>query len=318
MQTYVIQRIALAIPTLIGISILIFVAMRILPGDPLAMIGGAEGGRSLTPEQTAIARASLGLDQPLYVQYLSWMRDVLRGDLGRSFWRDEPIRVLILRRAPITIEIAMLAVLVAWVVGVPVGVVSALKRGTRLDMLARVVSVIFLAIPSFWLAMLILMFTVLWFLWRPPIEMVYLWEDPKANLQMVALPAAVLGLGIGAVIARFSRSSMLEVLGHDYVRTARAKGLPAWRVIWPHALKNAILPVITVTGNVLGALLGGSVAVETAFAVPGLGNALVQAVGQRDWMVIQNLVLIYGVLFTLVNLLVDLSYRWVDPRIRYG
>jgi peptide/nickel transport system permease protein len=264
-----------------------------------------------------MARVSLGLDKPLHEQYLSWMADVLRGDLGRSFWREEPIRVLIVRRAPITIEIATLAVLISWIIGIPVGVLSALKRESKLDHVMRVATTVFLAIPSFWLAMLILMFTVLNFLWRPPIEMVYLWENPSSNLQMVAGPAAVLGLGLAAIMARFSRSSMLEVLGQDYVRTAQAKGLLNRQVIWPHALKNAILPVITVTGGALGGLLGGAVAVETAFLVPGLGNALVVALAQRDWMVIQNLVLIYGVIHTLVNLIVDLSYRWIDPRIRY-
>ncbi len=317
MQTYVVRRVLLAIPTLIGISVLIFVVMRVLPGDPISVLLGGETNRILSPEQVQLARMSLGLDRPLYVQYLSWMGDVLRGDLGRSFWREEPVRVLILRRAPITIEIATLAVLISWSIGIPVGVLSALKRESKLDYVVRAVTMLFVAIPSFWLAMLILMFTVLNFLWRPPIEMVYLWENPWSNLQMVAGPAGVLGLGLAAVIARFSRSSMLEVLGQDYVRTARAKGLFDRQVIWPHALKNAFLPILTATGGAFGGLLGGAVAVETAFLVPGLGNALVAALSQRDWIVIQNLVLLYGVIHTVINLIVDLSYRWIDPRIRY-
>lgn len=316
MQKYVLRRLFLAVPTLVGISVLIFLAMRVLPGDPLRAVVG-ESGMMLTEEQLNAARKSLGLDKPIHMQYLSWMADVLRGELGKSFWRGEPVRDIIVRRGPITAEIAILGVVISWLVGIPIGVLSAIKRNSLLDYLARTITALFLGIPSFWLGMVIVMVTVLCFYWQPPRTLVYLWDDPSTNLQMIIGPAVVLGVGIAAQVARFSRSSMLEVMGEDYVRTAYAKGLANRQVIWPHMLKNAILPVITVTGNVLGFLLGGSVAVETAFHVPGLGTALVYALGERDWMVIQNLVLLYGVLFTLVNLIVDLSYSWFDPRIRY-
>ncbi len=319
MQSYVVQRLLAAIPTLFGITILIFLAMRVLPGDPFLAVGGEMATTvRMSEEQIRQARAQLGLDRPYHEQYLSWMGDIARGELGRSFWRDEPVRDLIVRRAPISAEIAVLAIFVAWLIGIPVGVLSATRTNTVIDYVARVFTVLFLAIPGFWLGILIVTFLVLTFLWRPPITSADIWEDPWGNVQMVIGPALVLGFGIAATLARFSRSSMLEVLGDDYVRTARAKGLPGRAIIWPHALKNAMLPTITVTGAAMGSLLGGAVAVETAFSVPGLGLTLVQALNERDWTIVQNLVLLYGVLFTFINLLVDVSYSWFDPRIRFS
>ncbi len=319
MQTYILQRLLAAVPTVFGITVLIFLAMRVLPGDPFLAVGGEMAVTvRMTEEQIRQGRAQLGLDRPYYQQYLSWMGDIARGEFGRSFWRDEPVRDLIARRAPISAEIALLAIVVAWLIGIPVGVLSATRTNTVIDYLARIFTVLFIAIPGFWLGILIVTFLVLTFLWRPPIASADLWEDPLTNIQMVIGPAMVLGLGIAAVLARFSRSSMLEVLGDDYVRTARAKGLPGRAIIWPHALKNAMLPTITVTGAAMGGLLGGAVAVETAFSVPGLGLTLVQALNERDWTIVQNLVLLYGVLFTMINLMVDISYSWFDPRIRYG
>ena len=319
MRNYVVQRLLAAIPTIFGITVLIFLAMRVLPGDPFLAVGGeAAATVRMTEEQIRQAREQLGLDRPYWQQYLSWMGDIARGEFGRSFWRDEPVINLIARRAPISAEIAILAMIVAWLIGIPIGVLSATRTNTIVDYIARIFAVLFIAIPGFWLAIIIVTTLVLAFLWRPPISSVELWVDPWTNLQIVIGPGIVLGLGIAAVLARFSRSSMLEVMGEDYVRTARAKGLAMRTIIWPHALKNAMLPTITVTGTSIGGLLGGAVAVETAFSVPGLGLTLVQALNERDWAIVQNLVLLYGVLFTLVNLLVDVSYSWFDPRIRYG
>lgn len=319
MQTYIMRRLVAAVPTLFGITVFIFLAMRVLPGDPFLAVGGDMTSTiRMTEEQIRQARAQLGLDRPYYQQYLSWMGDIARGELGRSFWRDEPVRDLIARRAPISAEIAIVAICIAWLIGIPAGVLSATRTNTLVDYVSRVFTVLFIAIPGFWLGILIITFLVLTFLWRPPITSADIWDDPWGNIQMVIGPALVLGMGIAAVLARFSRSSMLEVLDDDYVRTARAKGLPSRVIIWPHALKNAMLPTITVTGTAIGGLLGGAVAVETAFSVPGLGLTLVQALNERDWTIVQNLVLLYGVLFTLVNLVVDLSYSWFDPRIRYS
>jgi peptide/nickel transport system permease protein len=318
MRKYLTQRLLIAVPTLFGVTLLIFIAMRVLPGDPLSAIAGEGGGTYvLSKEQLQAARVSLGLDRPYVVQYLDWLKDILRGDLGKSFWRGEPIRELIFRRGPITGQIALMAIILSWVIGLPVGLVGALWRNSWTDYAFRFVVTLFLAIPSFWVGLMVVLSLVLAFTWRPPLTIVYLWDDPIRNLQMTAGPAVILGVALAAMMARITRSSVLEVLGEDYVRTARAKGLREGIVVWRHALVNAMLPILTVSGTAFGALLGGSVAVERAFGVPGLGLALVFAVAERDWMLIQNLVLLYGVIFVLVNLVVDVSYGWFDPRIRY-
>jgi peptide/nickel transport system permease protein len=318
MRKYLAQRLLIAVPTLLGVTLLIFIAMRVLPGDPLAAISGEGGGSYvLTQEQLQAARASLGLDRPYVVQYLDWLKDILRGDLGKSFWRGEPIRELIFRRGPITGQIAVMAVILSWIIGLPVGLMGAVWRNSWTDYVFRFVVVLFMAIPSFWVGLMIVLSLILAFTWRPPLTIVYLWDDPIRNLQMTAGPALVLGIALAAMMARITRSSVLEVLGADYVRTARAKGLRERIVVWRHALVNAMLPILTVSGTAFGALLGGSVAVERAFGVPGLGLALVFAIAERDWMLIQNLILLYGFIFVLINLAVDISYGWFDPRIRY-
>lgn len=317
MNRYVLRRILVSVPTIIGITILIFLVMRVLPGDPVSVVFGQESFASLSKADQARFRADLGLDQPLHIQYLQWMEAVAHGDFGRSFWRNDTVRDLLLRRGPITIQIALMAIVFSWIVGIPIGIASATRRGTWQDHAMRAISTLFLAIPSFWLGVAVVLVGVLYFSWRPPIEIAYIWSDPVRNLQMTIGPALALGAGAGAYVARITRSSMLELLYSDFVRTARAKGAAEKRVIWRHMLVNALLPVITLSGLILAGLLGGSVAVETAFGVPGLGTALVRALSDRDYMVVQNLVLIYAVIFTIVNLCVDLTYGWLDPRIRY-
>ena len=318
MQRYILRRLLTAVPTIFGITVLIFVVMRILPGDPLAQIASeSQGQYTLSAEELASARASLGLDRPLPLQYLSWVADVLRGDFGHSFWNTEPIRAVFVRRGMISLEIALLAVILSWLIGVPVGILSAAYRNSWLDNVVRVIMTLCLAVPSFWIGLSIVLTLVLVFTWRPPLTIVQPWEDPVKNLQIVIGPAIALGLGLAASLARMTRSAMLEALHEDYVRTARSKGLAEARVIARHVFRNALLPIITTSGAAMGALLGGAVATETAFGVPGLGNYLVQALNRRDWMVIQNLVFIYGIIFVVINLLVDLSYAWIDPRIRY-
>jgi len=318
MRTYLLQRALLGFVTLNGVTILIFLAMRVLPGDPLAMMT-AESGMTytLSDEELQSARAALGLDRPYYQQYLAWMADVARGDLGKSFWREEPINELIKRRGPITFQIAVLAVVLSWLIGLPVGVLSAVRRNTIPDYVSRVLVIFFVAVPPFWMALLIVLFGVLMFNWRPSLTVVQFWEDPSTNMQMVVGPAIVLGVGIAALTARMTRSATLEILHDDFVRTARAKGLREQAVVSRHVLRNALLPVVTVSGLALGGLLGGSVAVERAFGVPGLGTALVMAFSQRDWMVIQNLVLLYGIVFTIVNLAIDVVYALLDPRVAF-
>jgi peptide/nickel transport system permease protein len=319
MTQYLIRRLLLAIVTLFGVTIVIFVAMRVLPGDPLAMIyGEGQGIYVLTEEQVAAARASLGLDQPLYVQYLDWMADVFKGDLGYSFWVDTPISETIIRRGPITAEIALFAILLAWAIGIPAGILSAIWRETWLDYILRFFVTLFMAIPSFWLGLAMILFTVLVLNWRPSITIVQFWEDPRENLLMVLGPSVAIGIGIGALIARMTRTTVLETLREDYVRTARAKGLAERTLLIRHVLRNAMLPVITLSGLSLAGLLGGAVAVERAFGFPGLGSALAQGAVERDWMMVQNLTLLVAVVFVFINLVIDILYAWIDPRIRYS
>lgn len=318
MQTYILRRLALAVPTVFGVTILIFVAMRLLPGDPLEQIFGENTGiYVLSEKELAAARASLGLDKPLAIQYVTWIADVARGDMGSSFWTDQPISATILRRGPLTMQIGIAAVLVSWIVGLPIGILSAAWRNSPIDYVARFFITLFMAVPSFWLGMTFILVTVIFFSWKPPITVYNIWDDPIKNLQIMAGPSLALGIGMGAFIARMARTQLLEVFREDYVRTARAKGLGERIVMWRHVVRNALLPVITLSGLQFAFLLGGSVAVERAFSVPGLGTALVGGIEERDWMIIQNLVLLYAVVFVVINLIVDLAYGVIDPRIRY-
>jgi peptide/nickel transport system permease protein len=318
MLKYLLRRLLLAILTIFGVTVVIFIAMRVLPGDPLAMIyGEGQGIYVLTDAEVAAVKATLGLNRPLYQQYLGWMGDVFSGEMGYSFWSDVPIRDTILRRGPITAQIALIAIMLAWLIGVPIGVISALRRESWLDYVLRLVVTMFMAIPSFWLGLTMILFTVLVFNWRPSITIVQLWEDPARNLSMVMGPSVAVGVGLAAIIARMTRTTVLEVLREDYVRTAKAKGLRQQLIIVRHVLRNAMLPVITVSGLSLAGLLGGAVAVERAFGFPGLGSALAQGAVERDWMMVQNLTLLFAVTFVFINLVIDLLYAWIDPRIRY-
>ena len=318
MQKYLIRRGLFAVVTLIGVSMSIFVIMRVLPGDPLVAILGVEGHARMTPADREKIMADLGFSAPLPVQYVRWLRDIGTGKLGKSFFRGETVAEQIMHRGPISAEIALLSLIVSWLVGLPVGILSAFRPNSIPDAVARALSVLFIAIPGFWLGMLIVLAMLFWFGYKAPIIIVQLWQNPWQNLQIVVGPGVVLGLAQGAYIARMSRSCLLEVIGEDFVRTARAKGLKEGLVVMRHALPNALLPVITISGVLLGFVLGGSVAVEQAFGVPGLGRAMVSAVIEKDIIVVQNLVLLYAFIFVFVNVLVDLSYAWLDPRIRYG
>ncbi|PYN14405.1 MAG: hypothetical protein DME05_15465 [Candidatus Rokuibacteriota bacterium] len=317
MRKYLLRRALFGLSTLLGVSLIVFVVLRILPGDPLVAMFGIEGFAKLAPADRAHIMADLGLSDPLPVQYVRWMRDIASGSLGRSFFRGDKVSELILHRGPISAEIGLMSVLISWLIGLPIGIVSAFRPNSLSDNVARTMSVLFLAIPGFWLGMLIVLAALFWFNYKAPLVVVQLWQDPWTNLQLVIGPALVLGLGQGAYIARMSRSCLLEVIREDYVRTARAKGLQEALVVMRHALPNALLPVVTLSGILMGFVLGGSVAVEQAFGVPGLGRSLVVAVIERDTIVVQNLVLLYSVIFVFVNVAVDLSYAWLDPRIHY-
>ena len=318
MRKYVARRAVFALVTLLGVSLSIFVILRVLPGDPLVAILGVEGHARMTQADRERIMADLGLSDPLPVQYARWIGDIAAGRLGKSFFRGDTVSELIAHRGPISAEIGVLALIVSWLVGLPVGILSAFKPNSVPDGVARALSILFIAIPGFWLGMLIVLGLLFWFGYKAPIVIVHVWQNPWQNFQIVVGPALVLGLAQGAYIARMSRSCLLEVIGEDFVRTARAKGLGEGLVVMRHALPNALLPVVTISGVLLGFVLGGSVAVEQAFGVPGLGRSLVVSVIERDIIVVQNLVLLYAVIFVVVNVLVDLSYAWLDPRIRYS
>jgi peptide/nickel transport system permease protein len=314
---YIVRRLAFGALTVIGVSIVVFFVLRVLPGDPLVAIFGPEGFTKLSEADRAGYMAQLGLSDPLVVQYLRWVGDIASGSFGHSFFRAESVAEMILRRGPLTAEIALISVVLSWIVGIPVAIVSALRPNSIADNISRFISILFLAVPGFWVGMLIVLASLFWFGYRVPLAGVSLWEDPWANLQIVIGPGVVLGLGQGAYIARMARSSLLEVIREDYVRTARAKGLNARGVMRLHALPNALLPVITLSGILLGFVLAGSIPVERAFGAPGLGYAMFTAVSERDVFVMQNLVFLYAVVFVMLNIAVDVTIAWLDPRIRY-
>jgi peptide/nickel transport system permease protein len=316
MYSYITRRLVFGALTVLGVSIMVFVIMRILPGDPLVAIFGPEGYTKLTDAQREGYMRELGLSDPLWLQYLHWVQDIARGEFGHSFFRSESVADMILRRGPLTAEIALFSVMLSWLVGIPVAVVSALKPNTAADSIVRFFSILFLAVPGFWVGMLIVLALLFWFGYRAPLAGASLFSDPLVNLQLVVGPAIVLGMGQAAYIARMGRSSLLEVIREDYVRTARAKGLNGRWVIALHALPNALLPVITLSGVLMGLVLAGSIPVERAFGTPGLGYSMFTAVYERDVFVMQNLVFLYSVVFVLLNIVIDLAIAFLDPRIR--
>jgi peptide/nickel transport system permease protein len=315
--SYLVRRLAFGALTIVGVSIVVFVVMRVLPGDPLIAIFGNEGFTKLTPEQRENYMNALGLSDSLALQYWHWVVDIARGQFGHSFFRSESVADTILRRGPITAEIALLSVVLSWVVGIPVAVLSALRPNSVVDNVARFFSILFLAIPGFWFGMLIVLASLFWFGYKSPMAGVSLFDDTLGNFQIVIGPAVVLGLGQAAYITRMARSSLLEVIREDFVRSARAKGLTGRLVITLHALPNALLPVITLSGILLGFVLAGSIPVERAFGTPGLGSSMFIAVSERDIFVMQNLVFLYAVVFVMLKITVDVIIAWLDPRIHY-
>ena len=318
MLNYLFQRLLLAIPTLLGVSIIVFVAIRMVPGDAITAMLGTEAGL-LTQAQRASLESYFGLDKSPVQQYFSWLGNVLQGDLGYSVRLGQPVLDLIVERFPLTLELALLSTLVAIVVGVPLGIVAAVYRNTPADLFGRLFALIGLAAPNFLVATVLIYVLSVYFGYLPNAgNYVSLAEDPLKNLEQMMLPALTLGLAFSASIMRTTRSAMLEVLGQDYVRTARAKGLREQLVIRRHALRNALIPVVTLTGIELGYLLGGTVIIEQVFALPGLGRLTLNAIAQRDYALIQGATLFIACVVVLVNLLVDLGYAAIDPRISYG
>jgi peptide/nickel transport system permease protein len=296
--------------------VLVFAMVRLIPGDIVDLLIGSE--LYVGAEYRAELRAKYGLDQPIYVQYLRWIVQVLQGDLGSSLRNNEPVLGTLLLRFPLTLELALLSVVLSAAVAVPLGVISAVRRNSPLDFVVRLVAMVGLSVPNFWLAAMLLLLTSVVFRWQPDLRLVPFWQDPLTNLSQLLMPTVALSLALMAIVMRMTRSSMLEVLRQDYMQTARAKGLMPRVIMVRHALKNAFIPVLTVLGIQLGALLGGTVVIEVIFGLPGLGRLLVEGMTARDYPVIQGTVLFIAVAFVFVNLLVDLMYAYLDPRIRYS
>jgi peptide/nickel transport system permease protein len=310
---YVLRRILYTIPTLIFISIAIFLMVRLLPGDILDVLIG--GDITTTEEQRQAAREQLGLTGSYPEQYWNWLTSALQGDLGTSLRNAEPVGDILLRALPITLELIFLALLLAVVIGIPFGVISAVRRDSAHDYASRVTGLVGVSIPNFWLATLLLLFTSRVFGWVPPLTYISPLDDPIGNLSQFILPAVALCVFPLAIVMRMVRATMLEVLGQDYVRTARAKGV-AWRnVVSRHALRNALIPVVTIIGFEVGVLLGGAAIIEIIFGLPGVGNILLQSVFNRDYPLIQAATMLIATTFILANLLVDVLYGVLDPRI---
>jgi peptide/nickel transport system permease protein len=310
---YVLKRIFVAIPTLIGISIIIFLMVRLLPGDYISISLGAD--QSASPEQIHKAREQLGLTGSYPEQYWRWISDFVQGDFGFSFRNTEPVSDVLTHAVPITLELVILGLLIAVVIGLPLGILSAVKRDSTHDYLARVGGLIGVSIPSFWLATLLLLFTSRVFGWVPPLTYTPFYKDPIENLSQFILPAISISVFTLAIVMRMVRATMLEVLGQDYVRTARAKGVKRKVVISRHALRNALIPVVTIVGFEIGILMGGSAIVEIIFGLPGIGNTLINAIFNRDYPVVQAATMMIAFIFIFANLIVDLLYGVLDPRI---
>lgn len=317
MQAYVVRRLLALIPTLFFASVIVFVTVRLIPGDIIDLmlsqndIAAAKMGR----EQL---EAALGFDQPMWLQYWRWLGGILlNGDFGRSLWQNTPVREFLLARLPVTFELGLIALMVALSVAIPIGVYSAMRQDSSGDYVARSFSILMLAVPSFWIGTMVMVFPSIWWGWSPPMKFVAFSADPLQNLGQMVTPAIILGLGLSALTMRLTRTMMLEVLRQDYIRTAWAKGLSEQLVVARHALRNALIPVVTLIGLQAPLLIGGAVIMEQIFVIPGMGLLLLDAVSQRDYPIITGVFLIVGVAVMFINLIVDLSYGLLDPKVRY-
>ncbi len=316
MLLYILKRLLLMIPTLLGVAALVFLMLRVAPGD-IVELKYAGTGAFAPKEAIELERAQLGLDKPLWHQFLSWMWGIVRFDFGNSMWTGRPITYEIWIRLELSLELALMATLVAIVLSVPLGTIAAFKQDTWVDYFVRVFSIAGLAMPSFWLAIIIILIFLIFFKWLPPLIFTSFWVDPKENLMQLIWPALAVGYRYSAVATRMTRSAVLEILREDYIRTARAKGLKEQAVLVRHALVNALLPVITVIGLEFAFLIGGLVVTEQVFNLNGIGMLFVESITRRDYTMTQALVLLVSFVFIFVNFVVDLLYARLDPRIRY-
>jgi peptide/nickel transport system permease protein len=317
MLKFVLHRALLMLPTLLGVAVLVFFLLRMMPGDPVATMLLGNGGANIPPEVLTQERARLGLDLPLWVQFFKWIAGVLQGDFGYSMWTGKPVIYEIGIRLELSLQVAVMATILAVLLALPLGTLSAVFKDTWIDQAIRVFSIAGLAVPSFWLGMIVILTLFTAFHWIPPLTFTPFLKDPWTNLSQLIWPALSVGYRYSAVSTRMMRSSILEVLQEDYIRTARAKGVVERLVVARHAMRNAMLPVVTVIGLEFAFLIGGLVVTEQVFNLNGIGKLFVDAVARSDFTMIQSLVLLVSVFFVLINFAIDMMYAFLDPRIRY-
>ena len=318
MGRYLIRRILLMAPTLIIVTFLVFLLLFLSPGDPVLMLVPIDELGQMTDEEMDRLRSELGLDRPIYIQYADWLVDVLRGDLGRSIHQRRPVVDLLAARFPVTLELALLSVFVASIVAIPIGIYTAVNPGGIGDFIGNIVALMGVSAPNFWVALILIVVFAVQLHWLPAGGFVRITDDPVRHIERMILPVITLSTALMAVTMRLTRSSMLEVLNEDYVRTAKSKGLGQRRIVFVHALKNALIPVVTTVGLQVGRILGGTIVIEVIFSFPGMGKLLLDAIFGRDFPIVQGSVLLITFAFMGINLVVDLTYAFIDPRIRYG
>ncbi|MFA5576331.1 MAG: ABC transporter permease [Tissierellaceae bacterium] len=313
MRAYIIRRVLTLIPILIGISLSIFLIMQLIPGDVVSGMLGIEAN----PELRANLEKKLGLDRPLHEQYLSWIGKAIKGDFGKSFRTDKEIFPEILNRFKITFQLTIMAAVISWLIAIPLGIISALKRNTIVDAIVRFIALLGVSVPNFAFATLSILFLSKVFKYYPPVGYVGLFADPAKNLKIMILPAIILGAIMSGSIMRMTRSSLLEVMRQDFIKTIRAKGASEKLVLFVHALKNALIPIITLVGMQIGSLLGGTVVTEQIFSIPGLGQMVLTGINQRDFPVVQGSILFIAFVYVVINIIVDILYTYIDPRITF-
>ena len=318
MWPYIIRRLLLAVPTLLGVTVVVFVIMRVAPGDVAVLMLGGDSGLVGTPEQLEALREKLGLNRPLYIQYFEWLFGILTFDFGTSYFYNADMGQLLARKIPLSAQIGIMGLLMGSIVGITGGVIAALKQDTWIDYLIRIIAILGISVPTFWSGMMLILILVRTFGWIPEQGYAPIWEDPIANLTQLIFPAMIIGFGfLMGVPLRMMRATMLEVMREDYIRTARAKGLRERTIIIRHAMRNALIPVVTLIGIFLPLTITGLVVTEQVFGLPGVGRMMVDAITQRDYPVVQLVVTLTGFAVVMANLGVDLLYGWLDPRIRY-
>ena len=318
MRAYIIRRVLLTIPTMLILTILVFLSVRFIPGDVVDFFADTSFGQGKVVDEEALRRM-LGLDVPVHVQYGRWMGDIfLHGTLGRSLWGVAAVEEKILGRLPVTIELGVLSIVIGLLIALPVGIYSAIRQDTAADYVGRTIAIIGLATPNFWLATMVILYPAIWWGWSPSAELIPFTEDPLGNLGMFIIPAVIPGTALSAATMRMTRTMMLEVLRQDYIRTAWSKGLNERVVVLRHAIKNALIPIVTLIGLQLPILVGGSVIMENIFNLPGLGRLMVNALSQRDYPLVSGVNLVFATAVVGVNLVIDLIYPYLDPRVRYS